>query len=182
MKRNTHDDKELARASAQLIDGTEGRIECLEFADIHQIGICFSWWDGNRMMPRPLDGTDAEFSLLFKNALTKKVFSESFLTALREMLPNAKRYGGTTPPKLRDTDYATELERVSINLSDGSEARLERLRFKQNVYAGKEGIRFSWWADNRFQIKPLGITEKELLLLLGKALQRGIFSDSFIVG
>jgi hypothetical protein len=181
MKRDTLNDTELAKTTVALIDGTQGRIERLVFADTHQEGICFSWWENHRIMPRPLDGTDKEILLLFKNALRGNVFSAYFLAALREMLFADKQYRDAIPSRLRKTPYAIELDRVSIDLADGSEGRIERLQFKQNVYAGKEGVRFSWWRGNRMMPWPLSLTEEELLLLLRKALGSDVFSKRFLV-
>ena len=182
MKRDIHNDTELVRATATLIDNTEGRIESLVFADTHQKGICFSWWNNNRIMPRPLDGTDDEILLLFKEALRKKVFSEHFLTTLKGLLSAPRQGRSSIPSVLRKTPYAIEIDRVAINLADGSEGRIERLQFKQSVYDEKEGIRFSWWKRNRMMPWPLSITEEELLHLLKEALHSDVLLDRFVAG
>jgi hypothetical protein len=179
MRRDVLNDTELANATIHLIDGTEGRIERLNFADGQQEGICLSWWDNDRIMVRPLDGTEQEILLLFKNALHESLFSKHFVVALKQVLSAEKHGRDTIPSRLRNSPYATELERVSTNLADGSTARIERLRFKQNVYAGKEGIRFSWWKGNHMMPWPLSLTENELLILLQKALCTDAFSSNF---
>ena len=80
---------------------------------------------------------------------------------------------------LRDTSYATELAHGSVSFPDGSEGRLERLRFKEGTDAGKEGIRFSWWKEGRMVPRPLDATEDQLLSLLRESLQKKVFSDRF---
>lgn len=81
---------------------------------------------------------------------------------------------------MRDTPYATELAHASFTFPDGSEGRIERLRFKEDPYAGMEGIRFSWWKDGRMIPRPLDATEEQLLALLNDSLQKKIFSQRFL--
>jgi hypothetical protein len=82
--------------------------------------------------------------------------------------------------EMRDTPYATELARASFTFPDGSEGRIERLRFKDEPYAGMEGIRFSWWKDGQMKPRPLDATEDQLLALLSDSLQKKIFSRRFL--
>ncbi len=84
--------------------------------------------------------------------------------------------------ELRDTPYALELMRVSGNkevYEDGaiSEARIERIHRHED---DKVLIRFSWWVDNKFQPRPLDITEETLLPMLVEAIQRGMFTTDFV--
>ena len=57
---------------------------------------------------------------------------------------------------MRDTPYATELAFGTFTFPDGTEGRIERLRFKQPPYAGLEGIRFSWWNEVDPEIRTVG--------------------------
>jgi hypothetical protein len=84
--RDTSYAEELATATYEFPDGSEGRIERLRFKETEQEGIRFSWWKDNRLMPRPLDATEDELLALLENALEKDVFSKSFLAKLREKL------------------------------------------------------------------------------------------------
>lgn len=78
---------------------------------------------------------------------------------------------------MRDTDYATEIARGSARLASGNEARIERLYLKENQ---REEIRFSWWKDDRLMLRPLDVTEDELLAVLKNAIQENVFSEHFI--
>lgn len=78
---------------------------------------------------------------------------------------------------MRDTKYAKELATAVIDLENGSEARIERLLFKDDQQGG---IRFSWWKKNRLIPRPLDLTEDALLTLLEKALREGVFSEQFL--
>jgi len=183
MKRKIHYDKELAKASMTFANGSEARIERLLFYEHGwQEGICLSWWDGNRMMADPLDGTDDEILLLLANGLqTPGVFSECFLSAVRELLWGKIPRAGRTIELRCKTPYAEELARASARLSDSSEGRIERLLFGEDSwYNGQEGIRFSWWKGKNFKKWPLGVTENELLALLKSALQQDVFPADFM--
>jgi hypothetical protein len=79
---------------------------------------------------------------------------------------------------MRDTSYATELARAVIDFESGSEGRIERLLFKED---SQEGIRFSWWREKRMIPRPLDLTEEELLALFRNALQKGVFSEDFLL-
>jgi len=79
---------------------------------------------------------------------------------------------------LRDTPYATELTSPAvITFPDGSEGRIERLRFKEDPAKGKMGYRFSWWKEGRMLPRPLDFTEDEFLALLKNALRKEVFSE-----
>lgn len=75
---------------------------------------------------------------------------------------------------MRSTPYADEIAHA-----DEGGARIERLRIKAT---GVDEIRFSWWKDGRFQTRPLDLPEDELLKLMRKAIDGGVFSKSFVGG
>jgi hypothetical protein len=82
---------------------------------------------------------------------------------------------------MRDTNYATELvEPAKCNFPDGSEGRIERLRFKGPLAAGEEGYRFSWWKDGNMTPRPLDATEDQMLELLGNAISEGVLTERFV--
>jgi hypothetical protein len=67
-------------------DGAESRAERLYIKSLQQEAIRFSWWKDGRMMMRPLDIREGELLGLLREALSKGVFSDEFLVALRELL------------------------------------------------------------------------------------------------
>ncbi len=75
---------------------------------------------------------------------------------------------------MRSTPYADEIAHA-----DEGGARIERLRIKAT---GLDEIRFSAWKDGRFQTRPLDLPEEELLRLMRKAIDRGVFSQGFVGG
>lgn len=80
---------ELAHGSVTFPSGSEGRIERLRFKEPPaqgMKGIRFSWWKDGRMVPRPLDATEDQLLTLLKDSIQKGVFSERFLTELRQLL------------------------------------------------------------------------------------------------
>src|SRR2546423_341487 len=81
---------------------------------------------------------------------------------------------------LRDTPYATELAHGSITFPSKTEGRIERLRFKEGLDAGLEGIRFSGWKDGRMIPRPLDATEDQLLELLKDSIEERVFSERFL--
>jgi len=83
--RDTPYASELARASFTFPDGSEGRIERLQFKSPAAIGYRFSWWKENRMIPRPLDATEDQLLALLKDAVNR-AFSERFVAELRHIL------------------------------------------------------------------------------------------------
>ena len=89
---------------------------------------------------------------------------------------------GVSNAPMRDTPYATELAHGCFTFPDVTEGRIERLRFKEGTEQGKEGIRFSWWKDNRMVPRPLDATEDHLLALLRDSLRREVFSEGFLAG
>ena len=73
---------------------------------------------------------------------------------------------------MRDTDYATERATADINW-----CRIERLYVKQME---QEEIRFSWWKEGHLTNRPLDLPERELLPLLRRAIEKGVFTDAFL--
>ena len=57
----------------------------------------------------------------------------------------------------------------------GSEGRIERLRFKKGTVAGKVGVRFSWWKNDKMAPRPLDVSEDELLKVMKDSIQQGVF-------
>lgn len=73
---------------------------------------------------------------------------------------------------MRDTDYATELVPPAVVVfPSGDEARIERLRIKET---GAVEIRFSWWKDGRMMMRPLDLSETDLMNLIAKAFRQGV--------
>jgi hypothetical protein len=78
---------------------------------------------------------------------------------------------------MRDTSYAQELcEPGVMKWPSGSEARIEKLLIKET---GVEEIRFSWWKDGKMAIRPLDLSEHDLISLFRDALAKEVFSDDF---
>lgn len=82
--------------------------------------------------------------------------------------------------QLRDTPYATEVARGTVAFPSGHEGRIEWLRFKEGQDAGVEGMRFSWWKDERMIPRPLDVTEDQLVALLEDAFAKSVFSSRFL--
>jgi hypothetical protein len=90
-------------------------------------------------------------------------------------------------PMLRNTPYAEELHEPAVYpFSDGSEGRIEHLRFKKGEAADKDGYRLSWWklhkktGRTKMAPRPLDVTEDELLKLMGSAIKEGVFTERFV--
>jgi hypothetical protein len=73
----------------------------------------------------------------------------------------------------RDTPYAKELKTGKRELSDHSEARVERLFVKGY---GQEEIRFSWWKDGKMMTRPLDLPEEDFVALIREGVAQGVFS------
>lgn len=73
-------------ATAKLPSGSTGEsfvaIERIYVKQAQQTEIRFSWWEGTRMMPRPLDLPESELLPLMRDAIMAGVFSEEFLRGL----------------------------------------------------------------------------------------------------
>lgn len=73
---------------------------------------------------------------------------------------------------MRDTNYATELVPPAVlEFPSGDEARIERLRIKAT---GQTEIRLSWWKDGRMMMRPLDLSEGDLLKLIARAIRQGV--------
>jgi len=79
---------------------------------------------------------------------------------------------------MRDTGYARELCEPGVMKwpSGGSEARIEKLLIKET---GEEEIRFSWWKEGKLAIRPLDLSEHDLITLFSDALAKEVFSEDF---
>lgn len=66
--------------------GSEGRIERLLIKKSNEEEIRFSWWKDGKLATRPLDLSEGDLLKLFQDALTNHVFTDKFLTQLRELL------------------------------------------------------------------------------------------------
>jgi hypothetical protein len=77
---------------------------------------------------------------------------------------------------MRDTPYATEIATGSIAFDAANEGKIERILVKEN---GQEEIRFSWWKDGRMMMRPLDLTEKDLIELLQKAIEHNVLTPDF---
>ncbi len=73
---------------------------------------------------------------------------------------------------MRDTKYATEL----VTAMDGDH-RIERLLIKEK---DEIEIRFSWWVNGQMMMRPLDLSEDDLLPLLRQAIEKGVFSEAFL--
>jgi hypothetical protein len=77
--------------------------------------------------------------------------------------------------RMRETKYAREI--VSTDTIGGG--RIERIYVKEN---GQEEIRFSWWREARLIPRPLDLPETELLELMRDAIDKGVFTPTFVNG
>lgn len=75
---------------------------------------------------------------------------------------------------MRDTPYATELASAEVE-----DCRIERIFVKAQ---GQEEIRFSWWPDGNMANRPLDLSEPMLLELMRVAIEKRVFSGSFLEG
>jgi hypothetical protein len=84
--RDTEYAREIATASLPSED-SEHRIERIFVKHQNQEEIRFSWWKNGKMMQRPLDLPEGELLPLIEQAIQKRVFSDNFLAALKQILP-----------------------------------------------------------------------------------------------
>ena len=66
--------------------GSEGRIERLFIKSVKQDAIRFSWWKNGKLATRPLDLSEDDLLKLFQNAVENHVFTDSFLSSLKQAL------------------------------------------------------------------------------------------------
>jgi hypothetical protein len=90
-RRNTKYATEIA--TARIPTGTTGNsslaIERIFVKHLQQEEIRFSWWEGARLMPRPLDLPEAELLPLMREAISAGVFSPEFVQELGQILRGA---------------------------------------------------------------------------------------------
>jgi hypothetical protein len=114
-RRETPYARELA--TAKLPSGTDGKafvaIERIHVKQADQVEIRFSWWQGARMMPRPLDLPEEELLPLLKAAVDAGVFSDEFLTGLRRVLG-----APTASPGKPAATPANDLEKVQAHFHE----------------------------------------------------------------
>ena len=73
---------------------------------------------------------------------------------------------------MRDTSYAKELVPPAVvTFPSGDDARLERLHIKETHPIE---IRLSWWKDGKMMMRPLDLSETDLMKLLAKGLRQGV--------
>jgi hypothetical protein len=66
--------------------GSEARIEKLLIRESNEEEIRFSWWKDGKMVTRPLDLSEDDLLVLFKDAFMKEVFSQRFRIGLKSLL------------------------------------------------------------------------------------------------
>ena len=74
---------------------------------------------------------------------------------------------------MRDTPYMKEI----VTVSGPHGEAIERIFFKVHQ---REEIRFSWWNGNKLNMRPLDVTEDELLPLMQAAILAGVFTPEFM--
>lgn len=74
---------------------------------------------------------------------------------------------------MRDTNYATE----KATAIDSNGQCIERIFVKEYQ---QDEIRFSWWKDGHMMMRPLDLSESDLLTLFHKAIMGGVFSETFL--
>ena len=74
--------------------------------------------------------------------------------------------------KLRNTRYATELQRTTVG-----DMRLERLFVKHEE---QEEIRLSWWPKGRMAARPVDVPEAMLSTIIVKGIKEGVLSRNFL--
>jgi hypothetical protein len=77
---------------------------------------------------------------------------------------------------MKETSHAKVLATVSLPTGN-NEARIERLEIKES---GKVEIRFSWWKNGKFILRPLKLSEEDLITLIHQGTVNQVFSPSFI--
>lgn len=67
-------------------NGDQARIERLHIKETGEEEVRLSWWKNGKMVPRPLDLSEDDLLILFRDALSKDVFTTAFRMVLRSML------------------------------------------------------------------------------------------------
>jgi hypothetical protein len=85
--RETHYAQELCEPGIRRWpNGEEARMEKLHIKETGEEEVRFSWWKNGKIVPRPLDLSEDDLILLFKDALSKDVLTPMFRMKLRSML------------------------------------------------------------------------------------------------
>ncbi len=84
--RETRYATELREPGIVQLGDSEGRIERILVKESGQEEIRFSWWKNGTIIPRPLDLSEEELLILFRDAIVKGVFDAAFRSRLREIL------------------------------------------------------------------------------------------------
>lgn len=82
------------------------------------------------------------------------------------------------PEALRKTKHAELCADASLSQENGNEHRIERMWLKQA--GGAEVIRWSWWRQGRMMPRAPHLTEAELVNLLDKGIEAGVFTPFFL--
>jgi len=85
--RDTKYATELATANLDVGDGHETKKEKIFVKELSQEEIRFSWWSKGKFMRQALDLPEEDLLKLFQLAIDEKVFTESFLQRLKNILP-----------------------------------------------------------------------------------------------
>ncbi|MGB7169073.1 MAG: hypothetical protein WBD32_08725 [Acidobacteriaceae bacterium] len=67
-------------------NGDQARIEKLYIKESGEEEVRLSRWKNGKMLPRPLDLSEDDLLILFRDALSKDVFTPAFRMVLRTML------------------------------------------------------------------------------------------------
>ena len=81
------------------------------------------------------------------------------------------------PEALRKTPHAELCAEACLVQDGGSEYRIERMWLKQGEV---EVIRWSWWKGRRMIPRAPHLTEAELVHLLDKGIEAGVFTPFFL--
>ena len=76
----------------------------------------------------------------------------------------------------RRTGYADELARATLDLGDGNEHVLERIYVHGTA---EEEIRWCYYKNGGFVVRPPDLPEKDLLRLFEAAVAAGVFTPRF---
>ena len=77
--------------------------------------------------------------------------------------------------------YARLLQKATIKLENGEEARVEKIFIDATQ---TEELRFTWWTQEgkKFQRTPLDLNESDWLRLLDAGVKEKVLSNEFIKG
>lgn len=78
---------------------------------------------------------------------------------------------------IRETGYAKCIKEANLDFGDGNLMKAEKLFIKN---CQQEELRFSWWVNGQFRVRPVDLPGKEWIKLFAKAKEEGVFSDWFL--